>query len=76
MEKQTHTPKKRMTAGEYIAVSTGLSVASVPAFADVADAIEAAKALGIANVSTAVAAVIAIAAVVMGVGIVLRLIGR
>lgn len=47
-----------------------------PAFADIAADIAAAQASGENNVTLAVTAVIGIAAVVLGVGIVLRLLGR
>ena len=52
------------------------TVVAAPAFADIAADIAAAQTSGTTNVGLAVTAVIAIAAVVLGVGIVLRLLSR
>ncbi|PSF14797.1 MULTISPECIES: hypothetical protein [Marinobacter] len=83
MEKQNQGKTWAMARSRFgkgvakVGVALSAATSSVVAFAaDHSAAIDAAKEDGITNAGAAVAAVIALAAVVMGVGIVLRLMNR
>jgi hypothetical protein len=83
MEKQDNGKQWAMAGSRFgknvakVGVALSAATSSVVAFAaDHSAAIDAAKTDGLTNAGAAVAAVIALAAVVMGVGIVLRLMSR